>query len=992
MKRLQGLLVGFATIVVACGGSEKIDVGHENPPGWEVGNVEVADGVIVVPDDMDVTVRSHSLAFAAADIPRLGSVQEGTILVSGRDMGFLRRVTAVSEAGEEVLYDTENASLAETFVSADVAGAIPLAFEGEQASQKDIEFGVDFSGHEIVSSGGVTLTLSQAGVSFSPSMEIDFSIANGALEQLRLEIIGQLDLALAAQLSVSASGTYSRDITLWESSPVVTTIWVGVVPVVLVTRLKLEAGFGLTAEGSMSLEAGAAFGSTVTLGAQYLNGSWTPISTTEFEVTPIGPTLDLHAGAGLRVYLRPSVECKLYEVAGPKLALEPYGQFTASLLPPPPGWELSAGIAANLSVRLEVMDHLFADWSHTLFDLNWPLASGTFVGCEDQDGDQQNGRDPVTCPDGPDFCDNDPNNWTQHACQYCVDNDADGYGVDCDRGDDCDDADPGIHEGCPLCGNGVVDHGEECDDGNVTAGDGCSDTCTLEVAPGCGNGVLEYGEGCDDGNPTDCDGCSAQCAVEACGNGVPECAEECDDGNTTSGDGCTAACGLEVAPGCGNGVLEPGEACDDGNATAGDGCSPTCTVEAAGTCGDGAVHPTEGCDDGNVADCDGCSAQCAVEGCGNGVPECAEACDDGNTVGGDGCSATCTLEVAAGCGNGVLEPGEECDDGNLASGDGCSAACQLEGATDCGNGTQDAGEECDDGNNVNGDGCTAHCRIEVPGICITDYLLACGDSHAHNNGGPGATQHIHDYGCSGWVETGPEYAYTFTAQVNGQVTATLSDMTEDLDLFVLSDLGTACDTANSCLDMGDTTVSWAAAAGSTYYLVVDGYQGAVGDYQLSVTCGVCGDGNLDPGEDCDDGNTVDGDGCDSACMYEVVGSCTPATTIQCGATVNGNNGAAGSTDAIDLYSCGGWAETGPEYAYTFVAPASQNVSVEITNSNALLDVYVLEELGGGCLADDCLDYSDWQVTWSATAGTTYYIVMEGFQGDVGDYTLQVTCN
>ena len=161
MKCLQVLVVGLATLAVACGGKKTDEPQqHENPPGWEVGNVQVADGVIVVPDDMDVTVRSHSLAFAAVDVARLGTVREGTILVSGRDVGFLRRVTAISEAGTEVNYETENASLAETFVSADISGAIPIAFEGEQASQKEIDFGVDFSGHEITGSGGLDLTLS----------------------------------------------------------------------------------------------------------------------------------------------------------------------------------------------------------------------------------------------------------------------------------------------------------------------------------------------------------------------------------------------------------------------------------------------------------------------------------------------------------------------------------------------------------------------------------------------------------------------------------------------------------------------------------------------------------------------------------------------------------------------------------------------------------------------------------------------------------------
>ncbi len=35
--------------------------------------------------------------------------------------------------------------------------------------------------------------------------------------------------------------------------------------------------------------------------------------------------------------------------------------------------------------------------------------------------------------------------------------------------------------GCNGCGNGTTEAGEECDDGNMMSGDGCSDTCTVEV-------------------------------------------------------------------------------------------------------------------------------------------------------------------------------------------------------------------------------------------------------------------------------------------------------------------------------------------------------------------------------------------------------------------------------------------------------------------------------------------------------------------------------
>lgn len=104
-----------------------------------------------------------------------------------------------------------------------------------------------------------------------------------------------------------------------------------------------------------------------------------------------------------------------------------------------------------------------------------------------------------------------------------------------------------------TCGNSVVDYaaGEECDDGNVAIGDGC-DACKREVGSACGNGALEASNG-----------------------------EQCDDGNKTAGDGCSATCQLEpVGKSCGNGTTEaPLEVCDDSNTTNGDGCNPTCNLK-----------------------------------------------------------------------------------------------------------------------------------------------------------------------------------------------------------------------------------------------------------------------------------------------------------------------------------------------------------------------------------------------------------------------------
>ena len=86
------------------------------------------------------------------------------------------------------------------------------------------------------------------------------------------------------------------------------------------------------------------------------------------------------------------------------------------------------------------------------------------------------------------------------------------------------------------CGNGVRDEGEACDDGNLIAGDGCTDTCSVEVGYAC------------EGPPPHIQKARSapdQC-TPVCGDGlVLEGLEECDDGNRWPNDGCSQYCRME---------------------------------------------------------------------------------------------------------------------------------------------------------------------------------------------------------------------------------------------------------------------------------------------------------------------------------------------------------------------------------------------------------------------------------------------------------------
>jgi cysteine-rich repeat protein len=299
--------------------------------------------------------------------------------------------------------------------------------------------------------------------------------------------------------------------------------------------------------------------------------------------------------------------------------------------------------------------------------------------------------------------------------------------------------------------------------------------------------------------------------------------------------------------------------------------------------------------------------------CGDGVKAGAEECDDGNTTSGDGCNSVCQLDTASVCGDGLTQVGnEECDDGNNVDGDGCSANCIDE----CGNGALDGIEMCDDGNKTNGDGCTSQCLVEPlytctgePSICVTPSG-ACDDTLevvlTDNAGtlrgtGSGTTaagmNHVPAATCdelSGgdgndqiWKLVLPETRdVTITIDPSTPFDAVLRLTTTPCDLSTeVPEYGGADGCSDGGAEADGEQLAYVALAAGTYYIVVDGYDdAAVGTYSFTVTAAptVCGNGELDDGEECEDGNNLAGDRCSPNCtleydVLEVEPNDTPAT-------------------------------------------------------------------------------------------------------------------
>ena len=353
-----------------------------------------------------------------------------------------------------------------------------------------------------------------------------------------------------------------------------------------------------------------------------------------------------------------------------------------------------------------------------------------------------------------------------------------------------------------------------CDEGACVPGGPCTPDCT--------------GKECGD------DGCGGECGV--CDLGVPCVAGVCDPNcvancvNRECGDdGCGGSCGTcpEAAPFCNAQYM----------------CVQTCTANCAGKeCGD------DGCG-GSCGDCPlaapVCTAQgkCEAEGC---TPQCA-----GKNCGDDACGGSCgTCQGGQSCQNGTCQDGPcvpNCN-GKVCGTDGCDGSCGdclfyevCQGgmcvcAPDC------AGKDCGD------DGCGASCGTCPAGQfceagtcaappCAIESSIGC---DALVSGDTAGGQDVYNeytgsFDCGDFNVGGPERIYSFSTSQTVLLKAWLTDDMQG-NLYLMSE----CD-PTTCIDGDFSEVTFNTGPGQTFYLVIEGSNGATSDYTLHTLC-------LDPGD------------------------------------------------------------------------------------------------------------------------------------------------
>lgn len=265
---------------------------------------------------------------------------------------------------------------------------------------------------------------------------------------------------------------------------------------------------------------------------------------------------------------------------------------------------------------------------------------------------------------------------------------------------------------------------------------------------------------------------------------------------------------------------------------------------------------------------------------------------------------------------------------------------------------------------------------------------------------PGFNTGIQQYpSCTSETYAGSEYVFSWTAPCEAMIRVGLTNIDSgvDVDLFVLENV---CD-GNACLDHSTHAtqsdyVWFVSEAGREYSFVAESI-GSAGGFDIVVSCS-CGTS----WEICDNG--IDDDGylgadCDDLkCTYRPECGqpfCDFRVPIICGDTYVGesNAGPGASNIADDYCGLGTGIWTGPEMVYAFHSHQDCSVTVSTTAAQDI-DLFILDPCDPtSCITLDGVTAGQGNETasFSATAFMPYYFVVEGRNGVITDYDIEVTC-
>jgi cysteine-rich repeat protein len=270
--------------------------------------------------------------------------------------------------------------------------------------------------------------------------------------------------------------------------------------------------------------------------------------------------------------------------------------------------------------------------------------------------------------------------------------------------------------------------------------------------------------------------------------------------------------------------------------------------------------------------------------------------------------------------------------------------------------------------------------LSNPDTCEEATPIECGDvikgvdtTGFTNNYNPGAGNP-----CTGYSASGEDRVYVLNVTQPTLVDAAMSNQNYDGSFYVVTDCANLladCTGADCYPPPCTKPVSFVAQPGVDYYMIVDGFGGANGTSDLSVSCSLLGE------------------------------TCESPEPIACGANLVGV-GNAGYVNDYNLgvgNACTGYTSLGPDRVFVLnVGAIPQSVSALMNNQApggydgafyVVTDCTDIPSMLADCVGADCFPPPcPKPLNFNAAANTDYYIVMDGYAaGDIGTANISITC-
>ena len=338
---------------------------------------------------VDLQLNDSDLTGSRTRFPQLADAVAGDILVSGRAGGFLRRVRSIRVDGDDVVAQTEPASLEDVFNQVHVRGAI----NGDPPAGAPATPGIGTRGIRLeipkLALEGKRLAIGQnseieivdGDFAFQPELDFDLTMHGGKVEHIKVLAAGESNARLHVRyhfskpdnlqsgaflhLSGGADGT-----PLLETPPYYAVFWAGYVPIVVSVRARLLAGYELLVGGEVDGEQDVSADGSVSTGLEYTNGGWRNLASKSLSLSHAGTTnIASHSLAG-DITLTARLDVSFYELAGPYVGLQAYAGVKHVGTADTSGWFLQNGLRGLAGAQVAIFGKSVAGYQSVLFDLH----------------------------------------------------------------------------------------------------------------------------------------------------------------------------------------------------------------------------------------------------------------------------------------------------------------------------------------------------------------------------------------------------------------------------------------------------------------------------------------------------------------------------------------------------------------------------------------------------------------------------------------------